>query len=522
MIKAIFILLFSFYFVYTQECPPQDTLNVVSMQNDWDIEYINNWEKIEVMTWNIKTFPLNENTLNDVQEIISDLMPDIINFQEIWDSSSYQNLSSMLEAYEFILSYDTGLGIAFRKDCVNLIDYSTLFNEHGYEFVWRYPLKANMEWYCGESYMQFEMINIHFKCCDDGFERRLSASEILTLYIDQQTENGKNIIVAGDYNDSLDDPDFDNSLLPLIQNDNINFVDFDIAMGPMYDWSYPSYPSHIDHILINSNILNQNFIHESFTLRIDDYTGYSYYQNNISDHRPVVWSAYLNPITISNELVINEIMNNPLAADDFTGEWFEIYNQGEVELDLYNLEVSDSSGSNYHLINEHIIIPPNDFVVLGSSIDSTLNGNIIIDYEYNNFFLNNFVDEIILKHPNGIILDEVYYNINYNFPIIEGRSMVLSNPLLDNLISDNWQSSNTIMSNGDYGTPGFTNFECLNNGDVNLDSQINIVDVILIMNFILEVDFYNDIYQCHADIDYNNEINIIDIVLLVDYILGNI
>ena len=43
MIKAIFILLFSFYFVYTQECPPQDTLNVVSMQNDWDIENKNEY-----------------------------------------------------------------------------------------------------------------------------------------------------------------------------------------------------------------------------------------------------------------------------------------------------------------------------------------------------------------------------------------------------------------------------------------------------------------------------------------------
>ena len=42
------------------------------------------------------------------------------------------------------------------------------------------------------------------------------------------------------------------------------------------------------------------------------------------------------------------------------------------------------------------------------------------------------------------------------------------------------------------------------------------------MNFILGADLNNDVYQCHGDIDLNNEINIIDIVLLVDYILGNI
>ena len=56
---------------------------------------------------NTKTFPLNENTLNDVQEIISDLLPDIINFQEIWDYNTYQYLSSALEAYEFILSSES-------------------------------------------------------------------------------------------------------------------------------------------------------------------------------------------------------------------------------------------------------------------------------------------------------------------------------------------------------------------------------------------------------------------------------
>ena len=78
------------------------------------------------------------------------------------------------------------------------------------------------------------------------------------------------------------------------------------------------------------------------------------------------------------------------------------------------------------------------------------------------------------------------------------------------------------MFNGDFGTPGYNNNyqECINNGDINNDLEINIIDVVLLINFIL----YNDIsfsnIDCIADIDENNLINVLDIVLLIDSILG--
>ena len=87
----------------------------------------------------------------------------------------------------------------------------------------------------------------------------------------------------------MDDIDLDNSLLPLIQNDNIQFIDFEIAEGPVSNWSYPTYPSHIDHILVNDNLYDQVLYYESLTVIIEDYVGFNFYQNNISDHRPVVW-----------------------------------------------------------------------------------------------------------------------------------------------------------------------------------------------------------------------------------------
>ena len=74
IVRYIFCFLLVFSLSLMQECPPADTILVIPEQEDWDIPPINSWDHLEIMTWNVKTFPLNGNTLNDVQEIIYDLL----------------------------------------------------------------------------------------------------------------------------------------------------------------------------------------------------------------------------------------------------------------------------------------------------------------------------------------------------------------------------------------------------------------------------------------------------------------
>ena len=522
--RNILVLLFSCSVIIMQECPPADTVVVVSQQDNWNIPYINSWNELEVMTWNLKQFPISQSTINNVEEIISDMLPDVINFQEVWDLEQKMILTEMLPEYEFVLLPGDedgwyGLDIAFRKDCLNLINYSTLFESYGYEFAWRYPLSANLVWSCGDSFIDFEMINVHFKCCDDGFERRLASSQILSSYIDNQTSAGINIIAAGDYNDSLDDIDLDNSLLPLIQNDNIQFIDFEIAEGPVSNWSYPTYPSHIDHILVNDNLYDQVLYYESLTVIIEDYVGFNFYQNNISDHRPVLWKANFNEIQIPTGIVINEIMNNPSLDNETNGEWFEIINIGLNTVDLFGFIISDND-LDEHIISEHIIINPNELLVFGSSQNYDLNGNIEVDYEYSNFYLSNLFDEIIIKHPSGVVLDEVFYDYNQSFPNSESFSMMLLNPILDNNFGENWVSSAIPIGNGDFGSPGQSNQESCNSiGDSNLDGTVDVLDVVKILNYILNDSSLNSQELCQADANQDQNINIVDIVLIVGYIL---
>ena len=109
--KYILLFLLNF-FIYSQQCPPADTVVVVSEQNDWNIASLNSWNHLEIMTWNIKNYPLNQNTLNDVQEVIYDLLPDVINFQELNSQDMHDALEAILPVYDFILNdYDPYYGL---------------------------------------------------------------------------------------------------------------------------------------------------------------------------------------------------------------------------------------------------------------------------------------------------------------------------------------------------------------------------------------------------------------------------
>ena len=75
----------------------------------------------------------------------------------------------------------------------------------------------------------------------------------------------------------------------LNEPDEYYFADYYIAQDPSMIpyWSYPSWPSHIDHILITNEIFNTEY--DAITVRIDEifFNSFNNYDNLISDHRPV-------------------------------------------------------------------------------------------------------------------------------------------------------------------------------------------------------------------------------------------
>jgi len=113
----------------------------------------------------------------------------------------------------------------------------------------------------------------------------LQASVYLENYISNNYYN-ENVISAGDYNDLLIDSL--NVFEPFFNAPNqYYFTDYNIAAGVDDYWSYPSWPSHIDHILITNELFETNYLVETILIDNMFFNSTSNYDYYISDHRPV-------------------------------------------------------------------------------------------------------------------------------------------------------------------------------------------------------------------------------------------
>lgn len=246
-------------------------------------------ETLEVVTWNIERFPMTSNSVSTVVDIIRNMDVDIIAVQEISEPSAFTQVANSLEGWGgeyFNVNGSIELGYFYKTSEISSFgNLDILFSDQRSPFP-REPVVVEITHVNG---LTVKLVNIHLKCCNDGTTRRAVASGIMKDYFDENEAN-TNLIVLGDFNDDL------NSGTPfqnfIDDSDNYEFADMNIARGPSQNWSFPSFPSHIDHILI-SNELFDNHV-SSATLRLAGCV--SGYSRDVSDHRPVmaVFSAESN------------------------------------------------------------------------------------------------------------------------------------------------------------------------------------------------------------------------------------
>ena len=250
---------------------------------------------MEVVTWNIENFPkAGQATIDSVANIINCLNADIYCLQEISNISSFRELVDLTNEYDYVESTATdylNLVVLYKKNSFIVNNQSNLFTDYEYEFAYRPPLKLDMTFIGSGEPFDFTLINMHLKCCDNGYSRRVASAELLYNYLNSSRASGVvNHIIVGDWNDDISDDYSVNSFNIFLEDmDNYKYVTYEHAHSSsnFYD-SFPSYPSFIDHIMISEDLFNE---HDSSgdvqTIRLGDYiTGYD---PIISDHRPVVW-----------------------------------------------------------------------------------------------------------------------------------------------------------------------------------------------------------------------------------------
>ncbi len=248
----------------------------------------------EIMTWNLEHFPLNDEiTVGYVAEAIRALDIDLIALQEIKSEFYFNNLVESLEGWDGYkansASYDINLAYLYKTDVIELTENIDEIYEYDW---WAFP-RSPLVMECSFDGNSLVIINNHLKAGggEENEQRRREASIRLQEYIEENF-NYSNVIVLGDLNDEIQEPEEDNVVWNFIEAPDLyRFVDMEIAQGSSIYWSYPGWPSHLDHILITNELFNEFEDPDSDveTIRIDTYLdgGLYEYEQNISDHRPV-------------------------------------------------------------------------------------------------------------------------------------------------------------------------------------------------------------------------------------------
>lgn len=269
---------------------------------------------LDVITWNTEWFPKNGTTTkNLVRDILLKLNADVIAIQEVDDLTVFEDLLSEMPGYDFDweTSYFAGLAYIYNPQTIELIDYREIYTSSQYWNAFPRSPKILEFKFKGNPVI---VINNHWKCCGDGYlnvndtgdeeNRRYMAANLLKYYIDENYSDTR-VILTGDLNDILTDDSTNNVFRHFLSDPDYRFADQEIANGPSSGWSYPSWPSHLDHFLINAPVF-EDFEHEASAckvIRIEEYfSSWSVYDSNVSDHRPVGLKLFMNEFVQVEEL----------------------------------------------------------------------------------------------------------------------------------------------------------------------------------------------------------------------------
>ena len=282
----------------TDDDNPQDT---TSTDSPFDGITFGTDNSLEIMTWNLEHFPkAGGTTTSQAADIIVHLSVDIIAFQEIESASSFSQLVSKVNQMDSLNTWASYKANNYFNYCLAYIYKSNIIHKNSI-----YEILQSDYWELPRSPLVFDFnynnVNIlaianHYKAMGDSESeaRRRQASAEIYAYINSHFAS-RNVIMLGDLNDELTDSPADNVFQIFLDDpQNYKFTDMNIATGSSSSWSYPSWPSHLDHIMITDELFDEFANSGSMvqTIKPDAYIGWSTYNNYISDHRPVALKLY--------------------------------------------------------------------------------------------------------------------------------------------------------------------------------------------------------------------------------------
>jgi len=253
------------------------------------IPYPGTEQSLDIVTFNVETFPISGYTsVIAVANLLKTIDADVYALQEVASESGFNQLLDLMPGYSGIFylinNSDWNLAYIYKVSEISVYASATRLLFTSSQYFPRPPFEIKI--HSTVMNLDLYLINNHLKCCggsENETSRRI-ASEMLKEYIDTSRPDDA-VIIMGDLNDEITGTAVsDNPFLNFINDpEDFRFTDIKIAQGSQLWWSYPSYPSHIDHILITDELFGK----ADTTVVYKAAPCYSDYTTYISDHRPV-------------------------------------------------------------------------------------------------------------------------------------------------------------------------------------------------------------------------------------------
>ena len=160
---------------------------------------------------------------------------------------------------------------------------------------------------------------------------------------------------------------------------------------------------------------------------------------------------------VAGDLVITEVMPNPMAVGDTEGEWFEVYATADV--DLNGLEISRIGATDPEVVvaSECLHLAAGEYAIFASNTAMAANGGLPAPIGELTLGLSNSNADVQIA-IGGDVLDTYAWTT-----VRDGDSRQLDAAILDASGNDDplqWCDGNTAYGAGDRGTPGAANESC--------------------------------------------------------------
>ncbi|MCI0523548.1 MAG: endonuclease/exonuclease/phosphatase family protein [Bacteroidales bacterium] len=246
---------------------------------------------LDIVTFNVEGFPkAGYTSVTALAALLRSIDADAVALQEVASEADFNRLTELMPGWTGIFypidNDEWNLAFLVKNSEIEVSQGSAriLFEDDFYAFP-RPPFEIMVSH--KPSGTDLYLINLHLKCCGgtDNENSRRAASQQLKQYLDTH-RSGDAVVMLGDYNDEIASTnESENPFLNFVNDpEDYCFSDLAIAKGTPLWWSYPSWPSHLDHILITDELV-QNI---DTTLVVKASPCYPDYAEVLSDHRPVM------------------------------------------------------------------------------------------------------------------------------------------------------------------------------------------------------------------------------------------